>query len=418
MLRKLRGTTWLALTAGIAIAAVSCSTSGGGSSSNSPVNIGVAGAYVGGPQQYGIPFADGALAAADDINGAGGILGGKAKIITIDTHGDPVDAVTAIRQAIAVQNIKAEVGLSALDYASALPILLQSHIVTFTHIGNPAIDKLQSPYHFETGPSDALLGSAMIYYAHQKGYNNIALVFDAASGAQALVPPIQADAKILGMNIVATPNLPVGSPSYESEAAQVVSAHPDVILTQLEASSAAPFYAELRQLGGGNIPVIGSDLTLETDWLTAVGPDYYAKNVVSLESTNDTSSPSYSLFLSTYLAHFGTQPQYLSAYIWDGVTTAALAMVDAHSTDSTVYSKDILDVTTPGNDKTNVYDFAQGVQLLNQGKKIKYVGVGSPMIFNQYGRVTTGFAIVQNTPSGKLTTLGSIPATALVNLNV
>jgi hypothetical protein len=95
------------------------------------------------------------------------------------------------------------------------------------------------------------------------------------------------------------------------------------------------------------------------------------------------------------------------------MTVAALAMDAAKSTDPNVYYKYVLDVTTPGPGVTNVYTYQQGETLLAQGKKIKYVGVGSPMTYNQFHRVTATFAAEQLQPSGTVTLIQNIPADSL-----
>lgn len=380
------------------------------------INIGVCAAFTGGVITYGQPWLQGVQVAADDIAANGGVNGHAVNLVTCDTKGDPVDAVTTVRQMLANDQIKGEVGLAALDWQDALPIFNRAKIVTFTHIGSPDIDKLKMPYSYSTGPSDALLGTAMVYYAHVKHYKRIALLFDATSSSQTLVPGILAAARKLNIKVVANPPLPVGAPSYEAEVQQVLAGHPDAILTQVEPNTAGTVFSELQSLKGGSLPVIGSDLTLEASWSQAVGTAYYQAHVLSVEAATNTQGQSYHLFIQGFLKRYHKQPNYLSVYAYDGMTVEALAMVAAHSTDPTVYSKYVLAVTAAGSGKTNVYSFGQGAKLLAQGKQIKYVGVGSPMVYNSYHRVTGGFAVEQYTGNGQIKTLSQIPANALNSL--
>lgn len=414
------------MAAGAALAAVIAVVSGCGgtaapTSTNTtgkgPVNIAVCAAYTGGVITYGIPWLQGVQVAAANINSHGGVMGRKVSLHQCDTKGDPVDAVPALQQVLSAQKISAEVGLAALDWQDALPILNKDHIVSFTHIGSPAIDHLSMPYSFSTGPSDAVLGAAMAYYAYSKGYKRVALAFDATSSSQTLVPGIKVAAKRLHMTIVANPALPVGAASYQAEVEQVVGGHPQAILTQVEPNTAGTFFSELQSLGGSAIPIVASDLTLEPSWVKAVGASYYESHVVSIEAATNTTSTSYSLFISGYHAQFGSaEPNYLSVYSYDGMNIAALAMVAAHSTDPTVFYKHVLSVTQAGSGKHLVYDFAQGAALLAKGEQIKYVGVGSPDVYNTYHRVSTGFAVERATPSGAITRLSLIPATKLDGL--
>ena len=94
-----------------------CSTNGSPSSSApSAVNIGLPAAFTGGTVQYGEPWFQGAQVAADYINSNGGIMGAQLNLIPVDTGGDPVDAVPAVRRMLALDNISMSLGLSGLDW--------------------------------------------------------------------------------------------------------------------------------------------------------------------------------------------------------------------------------------------------------------------------------------------------------------
>jgi branched-chain amino acid transport system substrate-binding protein len=394
-----------------------CSTNGSPSSSSpSAVNIGLPAAFTGGTVQYGEPWFQGAQVAADYINSNGGIMGAQVNLIPVDTGGDPVDAVPAVRRMLALDNISMSLGLSGLDWTDSLSIINAAHMVNFSHIGSPATDHLTYKYSFATGSSDALMGSAMALYASIKGYHKIALAFDASVGAQTLVPSIMKAAQVLGLTVVASPAIPLGAPSYEAEVLQIMQAHPDVILTQLQPSLAGTFFQELVTLGGAaNQPVIGSDLTLEKDWFAAVGSKEVQAHIVSLNGSSRTTGIGYQTFLTGYTNRYHTAPPYLGVNSYDGLTIGALAMIDAHSTDPSVYVNDILDVTTPGAGKTTVYTFAQGATLLREGKKIKYYGASGPMVYNQYHRVSGDFTVDQGTSTG-LTQIAVVPADQLNKL--
>jgi branched-chain amino acid transport system substrate-binding protein len=404
-------TTRIALVTATMLGLAACGESS--SSGSQPINVGVPAGYTGTTIIYGVPWFDGVQTAVDYINKNGGADGHQVHLITVNTASDPVDAVTAIRQMLAADNVVLSIGLAALDWTNALPILNQAKMVSITHIGSPAIDKLTMPYSFSTGPSDAVEGAAVAEYAYSKGYRNIAVVFDASQSAQTLVPSLLHAASVLGMTVVTQPSIPVGAPSYEAEVQQIVGAHPDAILSQLDPGTAGTFFPELRALGGGSIPVLGTDVTLDPNFVKAVGASYYAAHVQSIEASTQASGPGLSTFNAGFLARYHKAAAFLSIYGYDGMTVAALAMDAAKSTDPSVYYKYITQVTTPGAGITNVYNFKDGAALLAQGKRIKYVGVGSPDTYNQYHRVSATFAAEQLQPDGSVTLIQLIPATAL-----
>ncbi len=404
--------------ASLSIAACGSSTSGSTASSNSggTVNIGFIGPLTGTFLQYGQAFVQGAQAAIDQVNKHGGVMGKKLHLVTADDGGDAVDGLTAARKMLALNNISGMLAGGGEDYQDMVPVLNSSQMVTMTHIGDPAIDHKLTPFDFSVLPSDALTGAAMAYYASQQHYHRIAIAFDASATSQTLVPAIKQAAATLGLDVVANPTLPVNVPSYQAQVQQILSSKPDAILTQLQPPNAGPFYSELAQAGGGSIPIVGSDLTLEPAFIQALGSKE-AKNLISVEPGSNVTGPAYRSWLSAYSeAYPGKAPEYSSVSYYDGVNVLALAMIAAKSTDPKIYVKYILDVTTPGSGVTEVTTFAQGAALLRAGKKIKYEGVSSPMTFNKYHRVTGPYEVVKGTVSGQTTQVGTILADALVPL--
>jgi len=373
--------------------------------------------YTGRHLPIGQTWLDAVQIAGQNIIAAGGVLGRNPIAVPVETSADPVDAVPAIRQMLAVSNVSGVVGLSGTDWQNVVPILNTSKMVSFTHIGDPSIDQLTDPYIFSTAPSDAVLGAAMVQYANSKGYKRPALIFDAAEGAQTVVPSVKHAAAVLNMQVVADPALPENAPSYEAAIIQVLAAKPDVLLLQLDPQGAGTFFNELKQLGGTNIPVIGTDYTADPNWVKAIGAALDNSEVTSVLAGNGISGPGAQSYLALFKSTYHFDPSYVGASAYDGMTVMALAMEDCKSLDPTVYVKCVVDVTTPGTSSTVVYNFADGKKLLDQGKKIKYFGVATPMTFNKYHRVTGDYIAEKFNTDGKTTTkVGDIPGASLVPL--
>jgi len=378
---------------------------GGGSSASSsgkptgPINVGAVFALTGNAAPFGQAREEGVAVAIDDINAAGGVLGQKLNLIPVNTSSDPVDAVPAVRQMLAADNISVAQGLTAADWPNALPLFEQAKMVIFDHVPDPSIDTKATTYEWRTVPSDGLEGTAMVMAANHLGYHNVALAFQASDEAQSLLPAIQRAASKLGVNIVANPQLPVGAPSYAAEVRQIVNAHPDAILLQLQPQQSGNFFHSLEELGGSQIPVVGSDSTTTSEWIQSVGADIVARQVVSVVPASSPSGPGANEFYPIFQQKFGHAPRTNSANGYDGMTVAALAMEAAGSIDPKVYVNYIMKVTTPGSGITDVYSYAQGLQLLKQGKAIKYIGIGSDMTYNKYHAITGPFEI-DKVPAG------------------
>src|SRR5258707_12086892 len=261
-------------------------TSGSGAASNAPVNFGMPMGYTGRLSVVGDSWLKGGQAGADVVNSSGGVNGQKVKIVPVDTALDPVDAVTATRKMLAVDNVKVSIGLIALDYPNALPILNQSKMVSFTIIGDPAIDQMVMPYSFSLRVSAALEGTAMVALAKKRGYHNIAVVFDSSASAQAFPPSLKFAASKAGLNIVAEPLVPQTAPSYEAVIDQVLQAHPDVVMMQIESNQAGTFFDEWRKLGGTSLPIISSDITVTPEWTKPAGA-YELRHITAIQTTSN-----------------------------------------------------------------------------------------------------------------------------------
>lgn len=395
----------------------STAASSGGTSkpSGSPINVGVVAGFTGTTAFIGKTFLTGATTAETLINENGGVLGRPIKLIPEDDGFDPVDAVTVVRKMLAVDNVSAVLGLAAPDYANALPILNAAHMVNFTHIGSPSLDTQLMPYSFRSQPSDAVVGTAMAYYASLH-YKKVALALDASSGAQTLHQPILNALKKTNVQLTADVTLPVTAGSYTSEVLQILAGHPDAILMQAtDPSEFGEFFTALRQEGGGTIPVIASDLSAAADMVKAAGASYdqqYIKSIVPASA----GGPGQATFLAEFQKLYNKGPQSVAPNMYDSLNVVALAMDAAGSTDPTKYVSFIPKVTTPGPGVTTVYTYAQGYKLLQEHKAIKYSGVASPDTFTKYHTVAGAFSAVTTDAAGKETVVQTLDANALTNL--
>ena len=404
----------------LALILAACGGSSGSSSGptgpTGPITVGALFALTGPASPFGIARLNGMQTAVHDINAAGGVLGQQIKVVVANTGGDPVDAVTAARQLIAVNNPAMVEGLTVVDWQNALTAINSQKVVLMAHIPAPDIDQTLYPYMFRCVPSDGLEGAAMAFYAAKKGYKNIALAFDPTQQAQTLVPSLLSAAKKLNLNVVANPSLPVGAPSFATEAQQIVQAQPDVLISQLEPQLAGQFFHQLDQLGGSNIPVIASDTSTTAEWINSVGAATVAKNFQSVIPATQPGGPGSSAFFDVYKQLYNAAPRSNSANGYDCMTVAALAMQAAQSIDPKVFVNFIPQVTSPGSGVTDVYTYADGLNLLKQGKKIKYFGIASAMTYDKYHAITSPFQAVSVAVGGQQTVLADISSADLATV--
>ena len=383
----------------IAILVTACGSNSSGNTNTSPIKVGVIGPMSGFESFIGPDILKGVQVAVNQINANGGILGRQVQIITADTGGDAVDAVPALRKLINVDQVNLIVGPSSLEAQAVLPILQQSKIPNIIVGGTTQLDNLVSTYVWRSTPSDNLLGVAMAYYAHNKGYTKAALVFGSNESAQTLKAPVVDAFKRHGGTIVADINLVPDQSSYRSEIEQLYAAHPQVVFTQVDAQTGATLFSEIKELKGLGLPFIGTDVTASSDFIKAITPAVAQKVLTSLQGTSKGNQAT-TEYTQLYQAKFHTAPVELADYGYDGMNVLALAVNAAGSLNGDAVGAKMKAVANPPG--TTVYDYKMGYTDLKVGTKINYDGASGPLDFNDHNNVTGGFDAVSSAASGNM----------------
>jgi len=364
--------------------------------------------------------------ATQAINNAGGVLGHKLTCKGVDTRGDPADAVPATTQMFATtSNLALVIGCTSDEAASVVPIINSRKMVAFCMTGQSEFDSVHFQYFYRLVPPDLEESYAMIAIAQQLGYKKIALAFGNDIGSQTFIQPAISAISKAGLTLAANETLDLNASSFRTEADKIVTAHPDVILTEALGPTDATFLSEVKQLNGGTmIPVIGTSADISPDWYksvaAAIGASTLATSFHADNLVTETSGPAYTPFYSAIMSEQGKVGStgdfstYLTApgavHLYDGINLAALAMVEAKSTVPSVYAPYIEKIGdgTPG--AVVVYSFAQGLAALNQGKAIRYEGPGGPTSFDSFHDSTGIFQIDAYNASGAVQVTGSITA--------
>jgi branched-chain amino acid transport system substrate-binding protein len=430
------------LVALLALVAAGCGSSSSSSASNGSSSGGSSGSSGGSSLTVAdvAPFTgtDGALgptylvscdAATSAINGAGGVLGHQLNCKSVDTRGDPADAVPAVHQMYAsTSNLGLVIGCTSDEAASVVPVFSANKTVSFCMTGQSEFDHVKFPYFYRLVPPDLSESYAMVAIAQQHGYKRIALAFGNDIGSQTFVGPAIAAIKRAGMTLVANETLDLNATTFRTEAAKIVGAKPDVIMTEALGPTEASFLTEVKQLNGGKmIPVIGTSATISPDWYksvsAAVGASTLASNFYADNLVTETSGPAFNAFSTAMFAEkgkvgsTGNFATYLTApgavHLYDGINLAALAMVAAHSTSPSAFMPYIIKFGngTPGAMVVN--SFAQGAAALKQGKQIRYEGPGGPTSFDAYHDSAGLFQVDTYSPTGAVNVAGNLSVSEL-----
>jgi branched-chain amino acid transport system substrate-binding protein len=430
-MRTLRTRHLSALAWSAAVVLAACGSSNGSSvpTQTGPLAIGVIAPFTGPAAEFGKLLSAPCFAATDLINQAGGIMGHQVSCTSIDDTGDPADAVPNVTKAIATTtNLDMAIGLESNTAATTVPIVDKAKIPFFTTNGLTAFTRNSYSYYYRMTPGDDANGAAFAVWAVQKGYKNVAVVFQNGIGSEGNLPGVQAAMPKLGGQMAINLTIPADASSYSSEVARVIAAKPDALIWSADPQTTATFLSNYKQLNNGQLPA----MVTATDSLTpdffnavvkAVGSDYVTHDIYLVGSYFDQSTPAFSTYKNALLANPKTHDiaPVLStvgppAGAYDGINIMALAMIEAKTTVGSYYNKYILDVVKPKAGATVVGSFADGAAALKAGKQIQYVGVLGQPTFDAYHNSAGEFDANVFAADGSASEVGKISGSQVIGL--
>jgi branched-chain amino acid transport system substrate-binding protein len=422
--RRTRARALVVAAAALLVSATACSSAQPAAAENPTLTVAAFNPFSGKDGTFGPEMWAGCQAAATAINAAGGVLTHKVACMSVDTQGNPADAVTAAAKALATtSHLLGVLGPSSDEADATAPLINAAKIPMFADTGEASFDHNKLPYFWRMVPADDVRGYAMALYAHQKGYLRAAAVFGNDVGSQIGVPTLLRGYSELGGQMVLNQKITLGQTSYQSQVEQLIAAKPQVIFTETSPQANATYLAELQQLGH-LIPVIGTDVTIQPSWFTAmatsIGKPALTKYFVAESPYAPPSGAGWQVYNKDLLAsssvpkpsQWSTDSYTMSYY--DAVLLMALAATATKSTSPAVWNASIPAITSPG--AMVVHSYAEGLAALHAGKKIDYVGATGIIAFNQWHNSGGGFEIGAYDSQGNLNLVDSISAAQLVPL--
>jgi ABC-type branched-subunit amino acid transport system substrate-binding protein len=418
---------------GLAACSSSSSTSSTGSTGTagqSTLTVADVAPFSGPDAALGPTYLASCYGATSAINANGGVLGHKLTCKSVDTRGDPADAVPAVNQLFATTaNLALVIGCTSDEAASVVPIINSHKTVMFCMTGQSEFDHVRFPYFFRLVPPDLEEAYALVAIAQDLHLTRVALAFGNDIGSQTFVGPAISALKKAGITLATNQTLDESATTFRTEAAAIVASHPQAVMTEALGTADPTLMSEIKQLNGGKmIPVIGTSALIAPAFFSAaaaaVGASDLAANFHADNLVTETSGPAYDAFKTALLSQQGKVPgatgnfsTYLSApggvHLYDGINLAALAMIMAKSTTPSVYAPDIIKIGNGVPGATVCYSFASCAGLLKAGKAIRYEGPGGPTNFDSYHDSTGIFQIDTYSASGTVNVVGNISAAQL-----
>jgi branched-chain amino acid transport system substrate-binding protein len=364
------------------------------------------------------------------INSAGGVLGHQLTCKSVDTRGDPADAVPAVNQMFATtSNLALVIGCTSDEAASVVPVINGHQMAMFCMTGQSEFDSVHFPYFYRLVPPDLEESYAMVAIAQQLHYKRIALAFGNDIGSQTFIQPAIAAIKKAGMTLTTNQTLDLKATTFRTEAEAIIQSHPDAIMTEALGAADPTLFQEIYQLNGNKIiPIIGTSAAISPPFFksaaAAVGPSIFATNFHADNLVVESNGPAFQAFSAALMAQQGKVPgatgnftTYLSApggvHLYDGINLAALAMIMSNSTSPSTYGPDIIKIGNGVPGATVCYSFASCAASLKAGKAIRYEGPGGPTSFDGFHDSTGIFQVDTYSANGTVNVVGNLTAAQL-----
>ena len=403
---------------------------GSSAASGAPITVADVAPFSGPDAALGPTYLASCYGATAAINSAGGVLGHELTCKSVDTRGDPADAVPAVNQMFAsTPNLGLVIGCTSDEAASVAPVINAHKMAMFCMTGQSEFDSVHFPYFYRLVPPDLEESYAMVAIAQQLHYNKIALAFGNDIGSQTFIQPAIAALKKAGMTLTTNQTLDLKATTFRTEAEAIIQSHPDAIMTEALGAADPTLFQEISQLNGGKmIPIIATSAAISPAFFkssaAAVGATTFTSNFHADNLVVETSGPAYQAFSKALLGEQGKVPgvtgdftTYLSApggvHLYDGINLAALAMLMSKSTSPSVYGPDIIKIGNGVSGATVCYSFAACAASLKAGNAIRYEGPGGPTNFDSFHDSTGIFQVDTYSDNGQVNVVGNLSADQL-----
>ncbi len=379
------------------------------------ITIGVVMSLTGPAGAYGQAGAKSVEMAFRDINDAGGVDGCNLVTDTRDAQSQGSVAVDVATQLVQVKKVPAIIG--GIISSVSIPILTSvtapagvvqvspaSSSPTLTALGREG--KTNGVF-FRTITSDALQGTAAAKYALDQGLKKLSIIHVNNDFGVNMVNEFSKAYEALGGTIVSDTPYNEKQSSYQAEVTAAISGEPDgLYLVSYPVDGATIARAWISQ--GGPAKFLLNDGMNDQGFIDAVGAKYLNEAYGTSSGTDQTPSTDY--FNANYQAFSDLDPGSPAAVqAYDAGAIVGLATVIAGKGDAAAIKAAVPQVVDPNGTVVHAGkdEFAKAIQLIKDGKPIKYEGVIGPITFDQYGDITGPFRLWKIS-DGKVETVGQM----------
>ncbi|HEY8383481.1 MAG TPA: ABC transporter substrate-binding protein [Microvirga sp.] len=351
-----------------------------------------------------------------EINDAGGAAGCQLAVDLRDSQSQGSVAVDQARQLVDLKRVPAIIGgiISSVSLPVLTSVTAPANVVqispassspTLTRI---ALEGKANGIFFRTITSDALQGTAAAKYALDQGLKKVAIIHVNNDFGVNMVAEFKKAYEALGGQITTTTPYNQGQASYAPEVTRALEGEPPALyLVAYPGDGTSIARTWISQ--GGAAKFLLNDGMNSADFIRDVGPRYLNDAFGTSSGTTKTASTEH--FAKAYTAMSGgfdaNAPAADRAY--DAAAILGLAIAKAGKHEAAAIRDAIRQVTGTNGEVVNAGPdgFKKALQLIKEGKPVRYEGVIGPVSFDPNGDITGPFRLwrIQN---GEVTTVGQM----------
>lgn len=321
-------------------------------------------------------------AVAEEINGAGGLLGKKIDLVVEDDQTNPEAAVRAARKLIDVDRVPVIMGTWASAVTTAVaPVCWESKTFLTTVSGADSITLLpHQGYLIRTQPNNALQAAKHGEFLLGLGSKRVFIMsiqspFAAPTQAKLKETVEKAGAAMAGALIYEKDKT-----TYRSEVDQVLRAKPDVVYVNGYAPDVSVILRDLYR-AGFNGPRFAQSYSVTSKVLEALPPEV-TEGVYTVAPSADIQSPAFALAAKRLKLE---APDSYETQATDWISLVSLAIAKAGQAEGTAIKDAVRKISQGSGEK--VYTAVDGLKAIAAGKEINYEGASGPCDFNEIGDI-------------------------------
>lgn len=306
----------------------------GSATTTGPIVVGMYGSLTGDGASFGVSSREGTELAVDEVNTAGGLLGGRRiQLLVEDDQSLPEQATSAVTKLITQDRVIAVLGeVASRRSLAAAPVAQRYQVPMITPSSTNERVTAVGEYIFRVCFIDPFQGEVLAKFAYNDlKARRVAILRDTQQDySVGLTDSIVRHFTSLGGEVLDPVSYSTGDADFKAILTRVRGQKPDAIFATGYYPEAAIIVRQARELGL-TMPILGGD-----GWVGDAlknGREALNNTFISNHYSGDNPAPVVQNFVKAYRARFGRDPDSIAALAYDSVKVLADAITRAGSTE-------------------------------------------------------------------------------------